>query len=497
VYKVFSFFNKKKINRWLLVITALIIVVVAFAIHVSRGSVKEGNKWVPVKHGPFRIELIESGEIRAVNSYFIEAPMEWEMELQIIDMAPEGIHVNEGDFLIKFDISKYEERLELEKDMLAQAEMEIRRVEKEHESQMSELQSQVQMARYSKEAAEMKIEQLKFESEISKEEARLELQKSIISLDETTKKIIAQEITDSMNLHKVTLDREQSQKRVDDIRKRIEEFTVIAPTSGMVVYQKIGGWNSPLHKVEIGDKPRPREAVISISDLLKMEMVAQVNELDVNKLTTGQKAVLRLDAFSESVFHGTVTKVAQLVEKKQDVWTHRHGGASPVKEPVTDIPTFQVLITIEGQDQILKPGMTVQATILLEEMQDALFVPLGVVYEREDGNPVVFTKKDYPKPIPVKLGKRNEQYVTIEGAIKKGDMISLAPPTGYAHPLGWFAEMQRRKSELKELIENIDAMNKLGLTKPSQEQKTTEQRMQTKPQEAHPDGANPPGERTR
>ena len=452
-----SYKKRPKYFYLAVVITLTVLIVfVKFA-----GSSGDERKWAEVQKGNFIIDMIENGQIDASNSVLIKAPMEWRMELQITDMVPEGTNVSKGDFLVKFDTSTLLEQLESQKDNLDQSVADLKRVEKEQSSRMSELESNLQMAVYSREAAKMQLEQLKFESEIRKEEARLSYQIALLSYDETEKRIETQKIDDAIEHRKATLNVEQIQIRITEIEEKIKELEIYSPISGMVVYQEIGGHGSPRHKVIIGDKPFPGQAVISIPNLTKIEFVTLVNEIDVAQVKPGQKAVLRLDAYEDTEFYGKVTNVAQLVEKKVEAWRWMRSTA---QEPLDEVPAFEVRILFDGADPKLKPGMTAQARIIIDEFPDALYVPIGTVFENAEGSPIVFTSQSFPNPVSVEPGKRNERFIIVNTGVSEGDQICWIPPDQDLYSLGWFAEMEFRRTEQSELLAHIGSMNEQGLT---------------------------------
>ena len=460
-------------KKYILFISAAAVLVVVFIIFLEvYSSPAEEEMWIEVRKGDFIVDLVESGEIQAINSMFVRAPREWQMDLQVIDMVPEGSMVEKGDFLVQLDTSALKEELNKAKDDLKQAEAELRSIDVQQDSRLSELESNQKMAVYSKELAEINFELLKYESKNRQEDARLELQKELLRFEEAEKKIETQKILDAAERQKAVVRVEQAKISLELMEKRIDQLTLRAPISGMVVYQEIGGYNAPRYKVSIGDKVQSGETVVSIPDLSSMQMVAQVNEIDAGRLKVGQKVIIQLDAFENSVYHGSVLNVASLIEKM----TYYLG-------PFAKAPSFEIRILIDEQDKMLKPGMTARGRIILEEIPDVFFVPAGTVFELEDSTTVVYTRRSYPDPVKVKQGKRNERFVIIEEGLREGDEVSWSPPTDEAHSLGWFAEMQRRKSELKEFLSHIDTMNELGITnkpaeKDSTSQEKTEQKMQ-------------------
>ncbi|MFC1693396.1 efflux RND transporter periplasmic adaptor subunit [Candidatus Latescibacterota bacterium] len=451
----FPLITKTFKNRYVLYpsLTVIIILSVIIYFFIFGNSTDDKENWTDVQQGEFIINLVESGEIQAVNSMFVRAPREWMMDLQIIDMVPEGTIVKEGDFLVQFDTSTLDEELGKAIDKMKQAEADLKSIETQQVSRMSKLERNIQIAIYSREAAEIKVEKLRFESTNLQEDARLNLQKELIRFEENEKKIKAQKIIDTAEWQKSSLRLEQAKSGVEQIKKRIDQLTLRAPIAGMVVYNEIGGWNAPRYKASIGDKVRSGENVISIPDLSKMKMVVKVNEMDAGYLKKGQKVQLLLDAFDESIYHGSVSNVASLVEKTREYW-----------QSSAKAPSFQVTIMIDEQDKKLKPGMTAQATIILEKIPDAFFVPVGAIFELDDGSPVVYSRKNFPDPVLVKLGKQNDRFITVINGLDEKDEVSLFAPTEEVHPLGWFVEMERLRTEFQEFLTHIETMNERGLT---------------------------------
>ena len=438
-------------NRYLWIAVGAIVIVVFSLTVFSSGGTKKESTWVPVRKGTFVIDLTESGDIRAVNSYQVQAPMEWRMELQITDMVKEGAHVKEGEYLAQFDTNVLEDLLATAYDQLKAQEAEVLSTKTKQESQMSQFESDLKMAEYSREAAKLQLELLRFESEVRKEDSRLAYEKALISYDETQTKIRTQKIIDDAGMRQVMQSLRHEQGDVEELKQRIENLTLHAPISGMVVYNEIGGWRgTPKHKVAIGETVWPNMTVIIIPDLTRMESVIRVNEIDASQVEVGQKVFLSLEAFVDRVFQGRVYSIAPLADKADS-------------ENETQIKDYEVIVRIDGSDQILKPGMSARTRIVLEEIPDTIFVPIGAVFER-NGEPVVFTRKSYPNPVPVTLGKRSNQYIMIAGSVTERDEIALTPPITDVYPLGWFAEMERRASEKDELLGHLDIMDKNDVT---------------------------------
>ncbi len=453
--KIILIILKKKPKVTLAGAAALLLIVSMF---LSRSSILESSneQWAEVTKDVFIDQLVESGTIQAVDAELIRVPRIWNMEFQIVSMEPEGNLVKKGDFLLQFDTSSLEEELSAAIDQLKQAEAELKSIETQQASTMSELETNLQIAEFSKEAAKLQVELLKFESKNTQEEARLDYEKELISYDETEKKIENQKIIHRAEHLKAELAYKQQKANVEEIERQIEGLTLKAPIDGMVVYNEIGGRGSdnPSHKPLIGDKVDPGEAVMSIPDLSQMHLILQVNEMDASRVRTGLDVTLRLDAYEDTEYHGKIIYKASLIEKDDRFW--RNAKQAP--------PSFQVTVLIDESDMMLKPGMTAQAVIDIEQVKNQLLVPIGAVFELADGSTVVFPKKHYPDAKPVEIVKRNDLYAVVSGELKEGDKLSWHTPENGGFPLGWFAEMERRRMEHRQLVGHIDTMNERGLT---------------------------------
>ena len=453
--RILNAFKKKRIQFLSVAIVIVLMLIIFLAVYSSPA---EDEKWVKVRRGDFIIELMESGEIRAVNADYVRAPREWQMDLQIINLAPEGTIVAAGDLLVQFDTSILDEELGKLYDNSKQAEADLKSIDSQQKNRIFEMEIGLQIAKYTLEATELQTELLKFESKNKQEEARIDLKKAKIRYDEAENKIETQKIIDKTERMKIAVKLEQSQAMVEQMKRRIDSLTLRAPISGMVVYNEIGGYgpSSVRYKASVGDNVNSGATVVSIPDLSKMKVVVKLNEIDAGKLSVGKKVFIRLDAFEDVEYHGIVSDVSSIVDKGDNNYM-----------PVAKAPSVEVSILIEENDEMLKPGMTAQARIILEEIPGVISVPVGTVFEDENGSTVVYTSKSYPDPVYVKLGKRNSNYVIVKDNIPDGAEISWSQPPESSHPLGWFAEMERRRTEFREYVAHIGKMDELGLTNDS------------------------------
>lgn len=99
-----------------------------------------------------------------------------------------------------------------------------------------------------------------------------------------------------------------------------------------------------------------------------------VDELDINSVELGQKAVVTFDAIEDQEFEGEVTKIGNTASVS--------GG----------VAKYTITITIPEDDK-MKQGMNASATITTEDREDVLTLPMNALQEKGDRT-FVYTEKD-------------------------------------------------------------------------------------------------------
>ncbi|MFN9718123.1 MAG: efflux RND transporter periplasmic adaptor subunit, partial [Planctomycetota bacterium] len=196
-----------------------------------------------------------------------------------------------------------------------------------------------------------------------------------------------------------------------DTEKQKERCEIKAMQSGVVAYANEEWWGED-RRIREGGTVYERQVVFFIPDMELMQVEVRIHESEVKRIAAGQKAVIRVDAFANQSFTGTVKNVAQL--SKSDGF---FGGG--VKEYTT------IVVFDEKAQVALRPGMTAEVEILVDSMRSVLAVPVQGVAEhggrhfvyRHDGKKIQQTD--------VEIGATNNRMVQVTSGIAAGDMIAL------------------------------------------------------------------------
>jgi HlyD family secretion protein len=136
------------------------------------------------------------------------------------------------------------------------------------------------------------------------------------------------------------------------------------------------------------------DPIMTVSDLNRMEVLAEIDENNVVMISIGDTAKIEVDAIPDTIFMGQVTEIAHTA-------TTRGLGT---QEQVTN---FEVKIAVLSNAEKLRPGMSSTVDINTETHKDVLCVPIQCVTARE-------IKSDTVKATAVKASRTKKQSQTNE-----------------------------------------------------------------------------------
>src|SRR5689334_23559130 len=159
------------------------------------------------------------------------------------------------------------------------------------------------------------------------------------------------------SLHEI----ERAQAGSSQARDQLSKTTIYSPIDGTVTIL-----NSKLGERVVATNQFAGTEVMRVADLGHMEARVDVNENDVVNVKVGDKASVKVDAYGDRKFHGTVYQIAN---------TGTTTGAGTQEE----VTNFEVKIGIDDHDVILRPGLSCTADIETDMVKDVVAVPMQAV----------------------------------------------------------------------------------------------------------------------
>src|ERR1700758_3709862 len=154
---------------------------------------------------------------------------------------------------------------------------------------------------------------------------------------------------------------ERAQAGSSQARDQLSKTTIYSPISGTVTIL-----NSKLGERIVATGQFAGTEVMRVADLSRMQAVIDVNENDVPNVKIGDKANVKIDAYGDRKFKGTVAQIGN---------TGKTTG-SGTQEEVTN---FEVKINLDREDVLLRPGLSCTADIETNIVKDAVAVPMQAV----------------------------------------------------------------------------------------------------------------------
>lgn len=183
---------------------------------------------------------------------------------------------------------------------------------------------------------------------------------------------------------------------------------IYSPISGVILSKDI----DPKARVKVGTK-----LFVIAPSLSQMKLTVNIDESDIGAIKKGQEVSFSVSAFPDKKFEGSISQVR----------------LNPVKRG--GIVTYEAIVTCRNIGNVLKPGMTSTATILVGDKKAILRVPnqafiVSPEYAKNSkGKKILWLKKGIisgkkpVKPIEVETGLIGDIYTEVKKGLKPGDEV--------------------------------------------------------------------------
>lgn len=152
---------------------------------------------------------------------------------------------------------------------------------------------------------------------------------------------------------------------VENARIALDDADVRAPITGTIIERLVEEGqviSSPTMDVGGGT------LLLKMANLGSVQVKAMVDESDIGKIRPGQPATVTVTSFPNQPFEGIVSKIEPQAMAEQTV------------------TTFSVLILLDNENGLLRPGMNADVEIRIAERRDVISVPTVALRTKSDIN---------------------------------------------------------------------------------------------------------------
>ncbi len=168
------------------------------------------------------------------------------------------------------------------------------------------------------------------------------------------------------DIAQVNLDHANIQQQTANVKAaelNLKYTNIVSPVDGTVVSR-----NVDVGQTVAASFQTPTLFLIA-QDLTKMQVDSNASESDIGYVKEGQKATFRVDAFPDRDFEGVVAQVRQ----------------APIT--VQNVVTYDVVVSVENPELLLKPGMTANVNIVTASKAKVVRVPIDALRFAPPGEP--------------------------------------------------------------------------------------------------------------
>jgi HlyD family secretion protein len=194
-----------------------------------------------------------------------------------------------------------------------------------------------------------------------------------------------------------------AQANYDEVVSQLNESVITSPIDGVVIGKPL-----PAGQMVAQGISNPM-VILTVADMSKMQIEAQVDESDIGKVAVGQTVAFTVDTYQGKTFTGTISGVSQKATTTQNV------------------VYYTVRVDVDGAGDLLKPSMTARLSIHAGESKNTLSVPLAAVKtNQKQQSYVVAFRNGKSENVTVTTGLVGEDRVEITSGIGEGEQIVLA-----------------------------------------------------------------------
>jgi multidrug efflux pump subunit AcrA (membrane-fusion protein) len=400
----------KKKKKVFYIAGAVVIAIVLIVLFLPKGKSSFQEISAKVERGDFVISVSITGELEAKRAKEIMGPQGLQSiyfygNLTLERIIPEGTVVDSGAFVASVDKTPLVNKMKEIENEIEKLESQLNQSKIDTALELRSARDQLVNQRFELEQYQIEIEQSIYEAPAIRRQAQINLERAERNYAQSTENYILRKNKAESQVAQVQFDLNQQLI----IRRQHEEvlfqFTIYAPQSGMVIYQK--DWNGK--KLESGSQFSTWQNIVAkLPDLSEMVSKSYINEVDISKVKTGQQVDIAIDALPGKNYHGQVVSVANVGEQ--------------LRNSVAKVYEAQIALT--DSDSLLKPAMTTQCNIIVETIPDVLYIPLEALFS-DDSITYVYTGNIRQEVVP---GRSNDNFVIIEKGLQQGQKVLLNVP---------------------------------------------------------------------
>jgi HlyD family secretion protein len=344
-----------------LIALGLVIVLAIVAFSARRQRTPSSQYFTAmVENGPLRKVVNATGVVQTVVTVQVGSQVSGQVEALYADF---NSVVKRGQLLAKLDPRNFQAQVENAEASVAAARARVRSAEADQKTQVANLQS----ARANLEAARVTRDNtatlFQRASELNKsgvaskndyDNAKANADSAVAKFEQAqaaVAQVEAQSNASAAQLEQVKAQLQQAEADLARAKLNLEYCSIYSPVDGVVISRNIDVGQTIAASLQ-----SPTLFTIA-NDLTRMQVNANIDEADIGNISDQADVRFTVDAYPNDGFRGRISEIR----------------LNP--QTVQNVVTYSVILSIENPEMKLKPGMTANITITVDQRNNALRVP--------------------------------------------------------------------------------------------------------------------------
>jgi len=192
---------------------------------------------------------------------------------------------------------------------------------------------------------------------------------------------------------------ENLERIVSEAERELEDLILTSPIDGTITYLGI----------KVGQEIEAQATTqVTITDLSKFHIKADIDEIDIGKLKEGQKATVVLDAYPDEELIGNIYYISQIGDES------------------TGAVTYEIKFDIEDDKGLnIRTLMSATIDIEIEGRKNVLILPNNVITEKDEKKFVTQVIGEERKEVEIETGYTDDINTEIVSGLKEGDKVLI------------------------------------------------------------------------
>jgi len=265
-----------------------------------------------------------------------------------------------------------------------------------------------------------KLDQVEARTELERDRANLAIARAELALAEKNfhrrkelfgRDVISVETQDQTELDLAVARSKfvQATTALERAEERMGDTTIKAPVDGLILQKYVETGQIIASGVSNVGGGSP---IADIADMRAVHIEAGIDEIDIGKISLGQRATIRPEAYPDQDYAGKVTRIAPEARVEQNV------------------TLFDVIVRVENTDGKLKSGMNSTVEIVVVDAPDVLTIPVTALQDgdvpRSPGTGLVLLKRgEVYEEQPVRTGRTDYRVIEVLEGLSAGDVLGV------------------------------------------------------------------------